>query len=134
MATFTVLPERVAMNCSLRKVNEALLDERAESVEEPAKVELPPHCPATAPEKDTERPLCVTVTVPVRQQQVDWSQPLCTAYEPAHVTSPGAGAAVVAGGGDVGGEVGALVDDATFKSKSYASWHETTELSHSMTR
>lgn len=109
------------MNCSPRKVNEALLDERVESVDEPAKVELPPHCPATAPENATERPLCVTTTVPVRQQQVDWSQPLCTAYEPAHVTSPGAGAgaAVVGAGGDgdAGGEVGALVDQATFKSK-----------------
>ena len=56
---------------------------------------------------------------------MDWSQPLCTAYEPAHVTSPGAGAgaAVVdaGGGGDAGGEVGALVDDATFKLKLYAS-------------
>ena len=104
---------------------------REPRVAEPVKVELPPHCPATAPEKATERPLCVTTTVPVRQQQLDWSQPFCTAHEPAHVTSR---AAVVAGGGDVGGEVGVPVDEATFKSKLYASWHETTELSHSMTR
>ena len=29
-ATFTVLPERVAVNCSPRKVNEAVLDESQE--------------------------------------------------------------------------------------------------------
>ena len=94
---------------------------REPRVAEPVKVELPPHCPTTAPEKATERPLCVTTTVPMRQQQLDWTHPFCTAYEPAHVTSPGAGAAVVAGGGDVGGNVGVLVDETAFKSKLYVS-------------
>jgi len=48
----------------------------------------------------------------------------------------GVGAAVVGAGGDgdAGGEVGALVDEATFKLKLYVSWHEAIVLSHSMTR
>jgi len=71
-----------------------------------------------------------------RQQHMDWSHPFSTTYEPAQVISPGAGAAVVGAGGDgeAGGDVGALVEEATFKLKLYVSWHEASALSHSMTR